>query len=70
MKNIQLDKKEIELITSSLQCRICIMETGTSYLRVNDAIESGQREYIQPLTKEQRDVIQLLENLVLKLEVV
>jgi hypothetical protein len=64
---ITLTKEEKEALYISASCRLGFIETGEIGLRHNDAINSGQQKKIKVLSHEQKKLVVLLEELMLKL---
>jgi len=60
---MELSKEEKEAIYISICCRIGIIETGEAMLTAQDAINSGQQKLIKPLSRSQRDLLNLLDDI-------
>ncbi len=65
--NITIDQQEREDLIHGLQIRIYVIETGTTNMRTNDAINCGQPKLIKPLSDSQRELIARHEALIQKL---
>ncbi|BAG41732.1 hypothetical protein [Ralstonia phage phiRSL1] len=64
---VELSRDEKNAIVTSLQMRICHMETGTVSLRANDAIRMKRQDMIRPLDEAQRKYIVNTEELIKRL---
>jgi hypothetical protein len=60
MRNLPNNKKA-KLVYECIMCRICFIETGTAYMRANDAIQADQKNLLRALSHKQRELIALLE---------
>lgn len=67
MSLILFDKQEKEDVYIAISCRLGIIETGEPMLRATDAQRSGQPHKIKALSREQRDLINRLEDVQTKL---
>lgn len=67
MKALTINAAESELLIIALQVRICYIETGTSSLRANDAIQQGNHKLVKALEPSQRALIADSEALIQKL---
>lgn len=65
--HLEMTQQEREDLVYGLQMRICNIETGTTTLRANDAINSGQHKLVRALSESQRALIARHEALVKKL---
>lgn len=63
---MQLDitQQDREDLAYALGMRICSVETGTTTMRANDAINSGQSKLVRPLSESQRALISRHEALI------
>lgn len=50
-------------VVTALWMRICQIETGTSTLTANDAIESNQHKLVKSVSLDQRKIIEVLRYL-------
>lgn len=64
---VELSRDEKNAIVTSLQMRICHMETGNVALRANDAISMKRQDMIRPLDEAQRKYIVNTEELIKRL---
>tara|TARA_R100001039_G_scaffold10623_1_gene5496 strand:+ start:75481 stop:75690 length:210 start_codon:yes stop_codon:yes gene_type:complete len=60
----QQEKKDLYIC---IACRLGIIETGEVMMRASDAERSGQKDKIKSLSREQRDLINRLEDIQYKL---
>lgn len=58
-----LDDDQREDIIISLGMRMAVMETGSTVLRANDAIEQNQHKLLKPLSDVQKEMIRRMEAL-------
>lgn len=65
--NLSITPEERDELVQAVHSRICHIETGTAILRANDAIQSGKRDLLRPLTEHQRQFIARQEALIAKL---
>lgn len=62
MKDLTNHEKA-KLVYECVMCRVCFIETGTAYMRAIDAMQSGQKDLLRPLSHEQRELIVALEGI-------
>lgn len=61
MTTMFLNDESIEDLINCINVRLCYIETGTVYLRANDAITQGQQRCIRALEPSQRESIRRME---------
>ena len=64
---MELTKREKEELYTCISARLGYIETGEIMLRATDAQNSSQHKKIKALSREQRDLINLLEDLQTKM---
>lgn len=65
--NLSITPEERDELVMSLHSRICHIETGTAILRASDALESGKKDLVRPLSAHQQAFIANQEALITKL---
>lgn len=65
--NLTITPEERDELVQAVHSRICHIETGTAILRASDALQSGRRDLIRPLSEHQRAFIARQEDLIARL---
>lgn len=61
---LNLTVAEANAVVSSLQMKICFIETGTVIMRQSDAIQQNETKMVRSLDKSQRALVLSLEDLI------